>query len=153
MAVLRCAVPKAPGGVGAPGCRRSRQNARWSRLRCLRLLVPFGRFEAFFLPAARWEQVREAFWARTGFPVDPDAAVEQLKARLSDAFDRFLEGVADNRQVAFDDDGWRLKTDAAEQPDLVQSDPPRRAAPLAGRPQPLDPARRPAHVGTDARRS
>ena len=24
----------------------------------------FGRFEAFFLPAARWEQVREAFWAR-----------------------------------------------------------------------------------------
>ena len=47
---------------------------------------------------------------------------EQLKARLSDAFDRFLEGVADNRQVAFDDDGWRLKTDAAEQPDPAQSD-------------------------------
>ena len=40
-----------------------------------------------------------------GFPVDPAAAVEQLRARLSDAFDRFLEGVADNRQVAFDDDG------------------------------------------------
>ena len=74
----------------------------------------FGRFEAFFLPAAQWERVREAFWARTGFPVDPAAAVEQLKARLSDAFDRFLEGVADNRQVAFDDDGWRLKADAAE---------------------------------------
>ena len=82
----------------------------------------FGRFEAFFLPAERWEQVREAFWARTRFPVDPAAAVEQLKARLSDAFDRFLEGVADNRQVAFDDDGWRLKTDAAEQPDPAQSD-------------------------------
>ena len=82
----------------------------------------FGRFEAFFLPAARWEQLREAFWARTGFPVDPAAAVEQLKARLSDAFDRFLAGVADNRQVAFDDDGWRLKTDAAEQLDPAQSD-------------------------------
>ena len=82
----------------------------------------FGRFEAFFLPAAQWERVREAFWARTGFPVDPAAAVEQLKARLSDAFDRFLEGVADNRQVAFDDDGWRLKTDAAEQPDPAQSE-------------------------------
>ena len=82
----------------------------------------FGRFEAFFLPAERWEQVREAFWARTGFPVDPAAAVEQLKARLSDAFNRFLEGVADNRQVAFDDEGWRLKTDAAEQPDPAQSD-------------------------------
>ena len=52
----------------------------------------FGRFEAFFLPAARWEQVREAFWARTGFPVDPAAAVEQLRARLSDAFNRFLGG-------------------------------------------------------------
>ena len=82
----------------------------------------FGRFEAFFLPTAQWEQVRDAFWARTGFPVDPDAAVEQLKARLSDAFDRFLEGVADNRQVTFDDDGWRLKTDPAEPPDPAQSD-------------------------------
>ena len=39
-----------------------------------------NRFEAFFLPAAHWERVREAFWARTGFPVDPAAAVEQLKA-------------------------------------------------------------------------
>ena len=82
----------------------------------------FGRFEAFFLPAAQWEQVRDAFWARTGFPVDPGAAVERLQERLSDAFDRFLEGVADNRQVAFDDDGWRLKTDQAEQPDPAQSD-------------------------------
>ena len=82
----------------------------------------FGRFEAFFLPAAHWERVRDAFWARTGFPGDPAAAVEQLKARLSDAFDRFLEGVADNRQVTFDDDGWRLKTDAAEPPDAAQSD-------------------------------
>ena len=82
----------------------------------------FGRFEAFFLPAVQWEQVRDAFWTRTGFPVDPGAAVERLKERLSDAFDRFLEGVADNRQVAFDDDGWRLKTDPAEQPDPAQSD-------------------------------
>ena len=39
----------------------------------------FGRFEAFFLPAPRWERVREAFWARTGFPVDPAAAVEQTE--------------------------------------------------------------------------
>ena len=82
----------------------------------------FGRFEAFFLPSAQWEQVREAFWARTGFPVDPAAAVEQLKARLSDAFDRFLDGVPDNRQVTFDDDGWRLKTDPAKHPDPAQAD-------------------------------
>ena len=82
----------------------------------------FGRFEAFFLPTAQWEQVRDAFWARTGFPVDPGAAVERLKERLSDAFDRFLAGVADNRQVAFDDAGWRLKTDPAEPPDPAQSD-------------------------------
>ena len=45
-------------------------------------------------------------------PSDPGAAVERLQERLSDAFDRFLEGVADNRQVAFDDAGWRLKTDS-----------------------------------------
>ena len=90
----------------------------------------FGRFEAFFLPAAQWEQVREAFWARTGFPVAPGAAVERLKGRLSDAFDRFLEGVADNRLVAFDDDGWRLKTDPAEQPGC----PPAVAADVRARP-------------------
>ena len=43
-------------------------------------------------------------------------------ASASDAFDHFLDGVADNRQVAFDDDGWRLKTDAAEHLDPAQSD-------------------------------
>ena len=31
-------------------------------------------------PPRRWEQVRDAFWARTGFPVDPDAAVEQAES-------------------------------------------------------------------------
>ena len=72
----------------------------------------FGRFEAFFLASVQWEQVREAFWTRTGFPVDP----------ASDAFDRFLEGVPDNRQVVFNDNGWRLKTDPAEHPDSAQSD-------------------------------
>ena len=30
------------------------------------------------------------------------------------------KGVADNRQVTFDDDGWRLKTNPAEQPDPAQ---------------------------------
>ena len=47
----------------------------------------FGRFEAFFPPAGQWEQVRDAFWARPGLPVDPVAAVERLKQRLSDAFE------------------------------------------------------------------
>ena len=61
----------------------------------------FGRFEAFFVPDAQWDQVREAFWTRTGFPGDPGLAVEHLKARLSEAFDHFLEGVPDNRQVTF----------------------------------------------------
>ena len=46
----------------------------------------------------------------------------ELKARLSDAFDRFLDGVADNRQVVFDDDGWRLKSDPAEHPDPAEAD-------------------------------
>ena len=94
----------------------------------------FGRFEAFFLPAAQWERVREAFWVRTGFPVDPDAAVEHLKERLSDAFDRFLNGVADNRQVVFDDDGWRLEDGPGRVARPGAVGPPRRAAPLAGLP-------------------
>ena len=58
------------------------------------------------------------------------------------AFDRFLEGVADNRQVAFDDAGWRLKSDAAEQPDPAQSESLAELHRLVGRPQPLDPASR-----------
>ena len=49
-----------------------------------------GRVEAFFLPRAQWAPVRNAFWARTGFPGDPAPAVEHLTTRLSDAFDRFL---------------------------------------------------------------
>ena len=109
----------------------------------------FGRFEALFLPTAQWEQVRDAFWVRTGFPVDPGVAVERLKERLSDAFDRFLEGVADNRQVTFDDDGWRLKTDPTEQPDPAQSD---RLAELhrwLDARKPHDLAGRPAHRGRE----
>jgi len=75
----------------------------------------FGRFEAFFLPQSEWEQVREDFWERTGFAAEPGQATEQLKARLTQAFDGFLESVSDNRQVTFDEAGWRLKTDQAEQ--------------------------------------
>ena len=82
----------------------------------------FGRFEAFFLPSAQWEPVRNAFWARTGFPGDPAPAVEHLTTRLSDAFDRFLQGVPDTRQVVFDDDGWQLKTDPAAHPAPAHAD-------------------------------
>ena len=59
---------------------------------------------------------------------DPDVSRPRLIRDASfestsvDAFDRFLEGVPDNRQVVFDDDGWRLKTDPAEHPDPAQSD-------------------------------
>ena len=81
-----------------------------------------GRFEAFFLPSAQWEPVRNAFWARTGFPGDPAPAVEHLNTCLSDAFDRFLQGVPDTRQVVFDDDGWQLKTDPAEHPAPAHAD-------------------------------
>ena len=81
-----------------------------------------GRFEAFFLPRAQWEPVRNAVWARTGFPGDPAPAGEHLTPRLSDAFDRFLQGVPDNRQVVFDDDGWQLKTDPAAHPTPAHAD-------------------------------
>ena len=80
----------------------------------------FGRFESFFLPEPQWQRASEAFWARTGFPSEPNSAAQQLRARLSAAFDRFLEDVPRNQQVSFDDDGWRLKTDRAEQLDPEQ---------------------------------
>ena len=82
----------------------------------------FGRFEEFFLPVAEWVNVRESFWARTGFPGDPDLAADRLKARLADAFNRFLEGIPDNRQITFDEDGWRLGKDPAEQLDPARSE-------------------------------
>ena len=81
----------------------------------------FGRFEAFFLPNAQWEQVCETFWKRTGFPDDPGLAVNYLKARLSEAFDHFPEGVPENRQVTFDDKGWRLRKDPAVHLDPARS--------------------------------
>ena len=81
----------------------------------------FARFESFFLPAPQWQQTGEAFWARTGFAAESNSAAKQLKARLSAAFERFLEDVPRNRQVSFDDDGWRLKTDRAEQLEPEQS--------------------------------
>ena len=57
----------------------------------------FGRFEAFFLPPSEWEQVREDFWERTGFAAEPGRATGQLRTRLTQAFDGFLESVSDNR--------------------------------------------------------
>ena len=81
----------------------------------------FGRFEAFFLPNAQWEQVLETFWKRTGFPGEPGLAADYLKARLSEAFDHFPEGVPDNQQVTFDDKGWRLGKDPAEHLDPEHS--------------------------------
>ena len=129
----RCAIDsvradrRLPASISRAGIslRRApaREAARWDGA-CLLLwglllgglLPPFGPVGGHAL------RYRLLLRARTGFPVDPDAAVEQLKARLSDAFDRFLEGVADNRQVTFDDAGWRLKTDPAEPPDPAQSE-------------------------------
>ena len=81
----------------------------------------FGRFESFFLPESQWRLARETFWGRTGFPGEPDSAVRRIGARLSAAFDRFLEHAPRNRQISFDDDGWRLKTDHAERLDREQS--------------------------------
>ena len=52
----------------------------------------FSRFEAFFLPTAQWEQVREAFWARTGFPVAPDAAVPMPGCTSSYIFNYYGSG-------------------------------------------------------------
>ena len=44
----------------------------------------FGRFDSFFLPERQWQQSSGAFWARTGFPADPDPAAQQLKTRFRD---------------------------------------------------------------------
>ena len=100
----------------------------------------FGRFEAFFLPAAEWERVREAFWARTGFPVDPcrggraaEGASVGCVRPVPGRCRRQSAGRVRRRRVAAEDGRGR-----AARP--VAIGPPRRVPPLAGRPQPLDPA-------------
>ena len=60
------------------------------------------------------------FWAQTGFPVDPAAAVQQSEG-ASVGCVRPIPGRVSLTTGRFDD-GWRLRTDAAEQPDPAQSD-------------------------------
>lgn len=74
----------------------------------------FGRFDTFFLPVSEWQPTRGLFWQRMGFSAAPGLAIQQLKERLTHAFDQFIETMLNNRQVGFDDTGWRLKTDQSE---------------------------------------
>ncbi len=74
----------------------------------------FGRFEQFFLPQKDWQTVASKFWAQTGLPTDADEAVNVLKTRLNTAFDQFFGSIPDNKQVVFDDAGWRLKRDQSK---------------------------------------
>ena len=87
--------------------------------------------------------------ACTGLPSNLDSAVDQLKARPSDAVDRFLEGIPDNRQVASDDNGVAAQNRPGRDSRPGPRGKPRRAASLARRAQPLDPAGRSAHRGRE----
>ena len=63
----------------------------------------FGRFEAFFPAEHAVGAGPRRLLGAYRIPRRARRGGRALEARLSDAFNRFLEGVPDNRQVAFDD--------------------------------------------------
>lgn len=69
----------------------------------------------FFMPADEWTALRERFFARSGFPADPEAAMDHLRTRLGCAYDGFLKGLPKNGYVTIEDDGqWKFGSDPAK---------------------------------------
>ena len=57
------------------------------------------------------------FFRRSGLPQDPDTVPAFLRARLGQAYDRFLETAPENSYARADEDGWHLSTDPTEKLD------------------------------------
>ena len=116
-------VPKSVLPYVVVGERVDKQAWECSLLLCLRDAIKagnlsvsmskrFGRFDDFFMPEDCWRAEREAFFTQAGLPVQPDEVPRYLSARLNQAFDLFLETLTDNAYVTFNNQGWRLASDA-----------------------------------------
>jgi len=71
--------------------------------------------DAFFMPKPEWDQVRSAFFARSGLPANAEEVTGHLQLRLEAAYDRFLTGLPRNAHVSVDPDGsWQLGSDSAD---------------------------------------
>ena len=74
----------------------------------------FGRFEDYFLPKERWEPLRNAFFQRSGLPVNPKDVPAHLTKRLNTAYDLFLKTAPGNTYATVEEDAWHLSKDVAE---------------------------------------
>lgn len=79
----------------------------------------FGRFNDFFIPESKWQEMRKIFFKRAGFPSKAEHVGGFLTERLNRAFDHFLEQLSENSYVSMDEDTWHLSTDPAER--LIRS--------------------------------
>ena len=77
----------------------------------------FASLDTFFIPESQWAAKREAFFARAGLPVHPDAVPAYLTDRLNRAYDRFLKDLPDNRYAQLNEDGWQITSDSTEKMD------------------------------------
>jgi TnpA family transposase len=77
----------------------------------------FGHFDDFFIPAERWERLREGFFQRAGLPQNPAEVPDYLRHRLNEAYDRFLQTAPANRYATVDKNGWHFAADPSEKLD------------------------------------
>ena len=77
----------------------------------------FGHLEDYFMPEAKWQSIREAFFHRAGLPVQAEEVAAYLTPRLGRVYDRFLEGLPENSYAQLDEAGWVLKKDPGQKLD------------------------------------
>jgi TnpA family transposase len=77
----------------------------------------YATLDTFFIPQSQWVGMREAFFARAGLPSDAGQVAACLAARLNQAYDRFLQGLPQNRYAQVDAEGWKITSDPNEKLD------------------------------------
>lgn len=77
----------------------------------------FASLDTYFIPGTEWASKREAFFLRSGLPVNPDEVPVYLTNRLNQAYDRFLECLPDNNYAQLNEEGWQISSDPTEKLD------------------------------------
>jgi hypothetical protein len=77
----------------------------------------YATLDTFFIPESQWMGMRKAFFVRAGLPADPENVAAWLTDRLGQAYDRFLQGLPQNRYAQVDTDGWKITADPSEKLD------------------------------------
>lgn len=81
---------------------------------CITHSKRFGRFDNFFIPAAKWEPMQKSFFKEAELPQNSKDAIAHLKDRLARGYDRFLETLPGNAYAKIEGDTWKLSIDPGE---------------------------------------